>query len=142
MGTPARQRQLHYWLQLSERDPSKDPVILWLNGGPGASSIMYGALTEMGQLVHTSRSLRDNTTEAPLLAYNPHSWSRVASVIYLESPAGVGFSYCEYEPCGGATPWHTQYRRYLLAQSSSCLVRDAASYPYSTARQAAGAGAD
>jgi serine carboxypeptidase-like clade 1 len=99
VGTPARQRQLHYWLQLSERDPSKDPVILWLNGGPGASSIMYGALTEMGQLVHTSRSLRDNTTEVPLLAYNPHSWSRVASVIYLESPAGVGFSYCEYEPC-------------------------------------------
>ena len=84
---------------MSEANPATDPVVLWLNGGPGASSIMYGALTEMGQFLLNSRSLRDNTTAIPLLAHNPHSWSRKASVIYLESPAGVGFSYCDYSPC-------------------------------------------
>ena len=29
---------LHYWLQESENDPSSDPVVLWLNGGPGTES--------------------------------------------------------------------------------------------------------
>jgi hypothetical protein len=31
-------RNLFYYLVESERDPSKDPVVLWLNGGPGCSS--------------------------------------------------------------------------------------------------------
>ena len=31
-------RELFYYLVESERDPSKDPVVLWLNGGPGCSS--------------------------------------------------------------------------------------------------------
>ena len=36
-------RHLHYYLEESQSDPSNDPITLWLNGGPGASSIAYGA---------------------------------------------------------------------------------------------------
>ena len=32
-------KHLHYWAVLSEDDPSSDPVVLWLNGGPGCSSL-------------------------------------------------------------------------------------------------------
>ena len=75
--------QFFYWFFESQQDPSKDPVMLWLNGGPGCSS-MGGALTENGPL----RLVSNQTVE-----FNPFAWNIRASVLYLESPAGVGFSY-------------------------------------------------
>jgi hypothetical protein len=91
-------RYLHYWLTMSEDQPSTDPLVLWLNGGPGASSLI-GAFTELGQLVFTRDSLVLNKTAAPRLFYNEYGWTKHASVLYLESPAGVGFSYCDYDNC-------------------------------------------
>ena len=42
-------RNLHYvFVQASAAEPAKAPVVLWLNGGPGASSFGYGYLTELG----------------------------------------------------------------------------------------------
>lgn len=38
---------IHYWLSESENDPSTDPVVFWMNGGPGGSSLI-GGLTENG----------------------------------------------------------------------------------------------
>ena len=86
--------QLHYWFIESESDPSSDPVVLWLNGGPGSSSLI-GLLTENGQLRTNDDSLTSPVDGVPQLFYNPYSWSLKANVVYLESPKGVGFSYCE-----------------------------------------------
>ena len=92
-------RHLHYYFTESEASPSADPVTLWLNGGPGASSIAYGMMTEIGQLVFNRDSLAANTTAVPALQYNRYGWSTFTNMLYLESPVGVGFSYCENPPC-------------------------------------------
>ncbi|KAL2460224.1 Serine carboxypeptidase-like 40 [Abeliophyllum distichum] len=77
-------RALFYYFTESE-DPSSTPLVLWLNGGPGCSSIGSGAMTEQGPF----RVNPDGKT----LWYNQYAWNNVANVLFLESPAGVGFSY-------------------------------------------------
>lgn len=67
---------------------------MWLNGGPGSSSLI-GLLTENGQISTNDNSLTNEIDGVPQVFLNPYSWTSVANVIYLESPKGVGFSYCE-----------------------------------------------
>ena len=94
-GSPG---MLHYWLQESEGDPATDPVIMWINGGPGASG-MIGMLTELGQL-QTMPSPGDPAAQpaspsaTPTLYYNKFGWTKVGSLFTIEQPKGVGFSYC------------------------------------------------
>jgi len=91
-GVPGK---LHYWFIQSESNAASDPVVLWFNGGPGSSSLI-GCLTENGQMALNDDSLTNKTQEGvPRLYYNPYSWSRYANVVYLESPKGVGFSFCD-----------------------------------------------
>jgi len=52
--------------------------VLWLNGGPGSSSIL-GMLQEMGPLLI-------NATGG--LMANPYAWTKQANLLVLESPAG------------------------------------------------------
>ncbi|XP_044949633.1 serine carboxypeptidase 1-like [Hordeum vulgare subsp. vulgare] len=78
-------RALFYYLVEAATDTATRPLVLWLNGGPGCSSFGYGAMGELGPF----RVNSDNRT----LRANEHAWNNVANVLFLESPAGVGFSY-------------------------------------------------
>ena len=80
---------LHYWFVTSTGNPATDPVAVWMNGGPGCSSL-EGFLTELGPFQFTGE--RDSTG-LPLMRDNPYAWTTVSSVLFLEQPAGVGFSY-------------------------------------------------
>ncbi|XP_060081281.1 lysosomal protective protein-like isoform X2 [Ylistrum balloti] len=77
-------KKLHYWFLESQNNPKTDPVVLWMNGGPGCSSDL-GLLSEHGPF----RINSDGET----VDYNMYSWNTVANMIYLEAPAGVGYSY-------------------------------------------------
>lgn len=68
----------------SRSSPSTDPLVMWINGGPGCSSMM-GLLMELGPC---SINAHGNGTTA-----NPHSWTEAANVFFLDQPIGVGFSY-------------------------------------------------
>jgi vitellogenic carboxypeptidase-like protein len=77
--------QLFYWF-FEISDASKNnkmtPLIVWLNGGPGASS-MTGLMAEMGPY---------RLTKEGRLTPNPHSWSSVAHVLFFDQPVGTGYS--------------------------------------------------
>ncbi|XP_061350302.1 serine carboxypeptidase-like 20 [Gastrolobium bilobum] len=86
-------RDLYYYFVVSEGKPSKDPVVLWLNGGPGCSSF-DGFVYEHGPFNFEKPKTKGTL---PRLQLNPYSWSKVSNIIYLDSPAGVGFSYSKNE---------------------------------------------
>lgn len=76
-------RRLFFWAFESRNDPARDPVIFWMNGGPGSSSLL-GALTELGAC------MLQNDSSVP--EANPWSWNNNATLVFLDQPAGVGFS--------------------------------------------------
>ncbi|CEJ90372.1 hypothetical protein VHEMI06161 [[Torrubiella] hemipterigena] len=76
-------KHLFYWFFESRNDPKNDPVVLWLNGGPGCSSMM-GLFMELGPA---------SVDKNGKIVHNPHSWNTNASVIFLDQPVNVGYSY-------------------------------------------------
>ncbi|KAF1897494.1 hypothetical protein Lal_00035200 [Lupinus albus] len=75
----------YYFVEAHQRSKQSLPLLLWLNGGPGCSSLAYGAMQELGPFrVHS---------DGKTLFKNNYSWNYAANVLFLESPVGVGFSY-------------------------------------------------
>ncbi|GMF33831.1 unnamed protein product [Phytophthora fragariaefolia] len=64
--------------------PQTDPVLLWLNGGPGSSSLA-GCFSENGPLLVNE--------DGKTLRVNEFAWNLRANLLCVESPVGVGFSY-------------------------------------------------
>lgn len=86
----------YYWYSESERDPAADPLILWLQGGPGGSSL-GGGFYEMGPLRLDARSYATsdyNSTGIPTPLRNDWSWTTFAGLLLLEY-ADIGFSRCD-----------------------------------------------
>jgi len=74
---------LFYWMFESQGNPSTDPVVIWMTGGPGCSSEL-ALLFENGPF-----TVDANGNTQP----NPYSWNKFANIIYIDQPADVGFSY-------------------------------------------------
>ncbi|KAF2010200.1 alpha/beta-hydrolase [Aaosphaeria arxii CBS 175.79] len=79
-------KHLFFWFYESQSSPSEDPLVLWLTGGPGGSS-MIGSLQELGPCLINEHG---NGT-----VYNEYGWSKNANIIFVDQPAGVGFSYLD-----------------------------------------------
>lgn len=66
-----------------------DEVVIWLNGGPGCSSLI-GFFQENGRFVWMPGT--------GAVALNPYSWVNLTNVLWVDQPVGVGFSQGE--------PWY------------------------------------
>ena len=71
-----------FWYFKSQKSPENSPLAIWLNGGPGASS-MFGLFTENGPCQVTKSSTSPN----------PWSWNQEYNVLYIDQPVQTGFSY-------------------------------------------------
>ncbi|XP_047340246.1 serine carboxypeptidase-like 48 [Impatiens glandulifera] len=76
-------RMFYYFF---ERGMRNDPVVIWLNGGPGTSSSI-GLFYENGPYKIMNQTLY----------WNDFGWDRVSNIIYIDQPIGTGFSYSSDE---------------------------------------------
>ncbi|KAK9748557.1 hypothetical protein RND81_02G066500 [Saponaria officinalis] len=83
--------QLFYYFAESEQNVDTNPLMLWLTGGPGCSTFS-GLVYEIGP-VSFDYARSNPKLDIPKLQLNPYSWTKLASIIFLDSPVGTGFSY-------------------------------------------------
>lgn len=75
---------MFFWFFEARTSPTTAPLALWLNGGPGCSS-MIGLFQENGPCHFV------NGASTPTV--NPNSWNAYANMLYVDQPIGTGFSY-------------------------------------------------
>ncbi|EKM59597.1 uncharacterized protein PHACADRAFT_250197 [Phanerochaete carnosa HHB-10118-sp] len=83
-------KHMFFYFFESRRDPDKDDVMMWINGGPGCSSAT-GLLMELGPCNIDMKNVSANGT-----VWNPYSWNNEANIFFLDQPVGVGYSYADY----------------------------------------------
>jgi carboxypeptidase C (cathepsin A) len=75
---------IFYWLFEAPQNADNLPLLVWMNGGPGCSS-MDGLWLELGPF------RLDKSGER--VSLNPHSWHNVANLLFIDQPVGTGFAY-------------------------------------------------
>lgn len=91
---------MFFWFFPAEFRTGEEPVMVWLQGGPGATS-MFGALIENGPY-----HLKTNGE----IVLRPYSWAKNINMLYIDNPAGVGFSFTN----NGTVPTNQNDVGYLL----------------------------
>lgn len=86
LGT--QNKNYFFWFFESRNKSDSDPVVLWMTGGPGCSS-------EVALFAENGPCKVNPDGNGTVL--NPYSWNEKASVIFIDQPAGTGFSYGDHD---------------------------------------------
>ncbi|KAL8827707.1 MAG: hypothetical protein Q9170_006906 [Blastenia crenularia] len=83
--TPEHNGNLFFWHFENRHIANRKRTVLWLNGGPGCSSL-DGALMEIGPYRVKSKDQ---------LVYSDGAWDEFANILFVDNPVGTGFSYVD-----------------------------------------------
>ncbi|KAI9688325.1 MAG: hypothetical protein M1820_010253 [Bogoriella megaspora] len=75
--------ELYFWFFPSSNVNASDEITIWLNGGPGCSSL-EGLLQENGPFIWQYGTLKP--------VQNPWTWQNLTNMVWVEQPVGTGFS--------------------------------------------------
>ncbi|XP_019168789.1 PREDICTED: serine carboxypeptidase-like 13 [Ipomoea nil] len=81
--------QVFYYFVKSQTNPTTDPFIFWKVGGPGCSAL-FAIIQEIGPI---SMEVVKYTGGMPKLKLNPHTWTKVSNMLFIDLPARAGFTY-------------------------------------------------
>ncbi|CAI5702889.1 hypothetical protein KXD40_004139 [Peronospora effusa] len=76
---------IFYWHFQAAQDADKASLIIWLNGGPGCSSLQ-GLFMGISPLKLVNEST---------IAKNEHSWYQFANLLFVDQPVGTAMSYTQ-----------------------------------------------
>ncbi|KAJ8097018.1 Alpha/Beta hydrolase protein [Lipomyces tetrasporus] len=82
---PEHHGNLFFWMFENEHIADKPRTVIWLNGGPGCSS-MDGAMMEVGPF---------RVGEGGKLRVNEGRWNQFANLLFVDNPIGTGFSFVD-----------------------------------------------
>lgn len=77
----ACESNLYFWFFPAQKSWQKAPVLLWVQGGPGISSLS-SLFQEMGPLTYTDK-----------LGSREYSWNVENSLLFIDQPVGTGYSF-------------------------------------------------
>ena len=125
-----------FWFVEARQVPEAAPLTIWLNGGPGSSS-MVGLFNEVGPCEVVQMSDGSYGTQ-----YRMFGWDRASNMLFIDQPNQVGFSYDSatngtydflegrvYEP---STPARTDVPSFMTSNGTFGTSNSNASTPYAT----------
>ncbi|XP_023944818.2 venom serine carboxypeptidase-like [Bicyclus anynana] len=77
---------LYFWYFPAFNKNKAAPVVLWLQGGPGGSSL-FGLFTENGPLIANKDGF----------SLRKHHWAHENHLIFIDNPVGTGFSFTKHD---------------------------------------------
>ncbi|XP_020245201.1 serine carboxypeptidase 1-like [Asparagus officinalis] len=92
VGDQEHKRHLYYYFATSERSPTEDPLTIWINGGPACAGLS-GLFQLVGPFKIEHRFV--HVKERRKIKRNHFSWTKVSNLLFVDYPAGTGYSYAD-----------------------------------------------